>query len=233
MAVFVTGDYHGGFEHYKLDDWVEGSALGRNDYLIVAGDFGLPWDFSTEECDEILWLETRPYTVLFCDGNHEHYEHWLSRPREEWRGGVVQRISNASPIRRLCRGEVFELDGSKIFVMGGATSVDKQQRTPYIDWWPCELPDEEEIEHARASLDACDWQVDYVITHTCSNMVAPRALYPSFGWQYPDTDRLMNFFDELEERLDYKKWYFGHFHRDRVIDDKHTLLYEGIVRLGS
>ena len=41
------------------------------------------------------------------------------------------------------------------------------------------------------------------------------------------------FFDELEDRLDYKRWYYGHFHRDTNPAERHTVLYDCIVRLGD
>lgn len=46
---------------------------------------------------------------------------------------MTQRLSPDSPIRRLCRGEVFDLGDSTVFTMGGATSVDRDWRHPYID----------------------------------------------------------------------------------------------------
>ena len=128
MTVYVTGDIHGGLDMQKLRDWELGDSLTSDDYLIVAGDFGFPWNFSAEECADIAWLESRPYTVLFVDGNHERFDHWAERPMELWHGGLTQRLSDTSPIRRLTRGEVFELDGSTVFTMGGATSVDKEYR---------------------------------------------------------------------------------------------------------
>ncbi|WP_233514983.1 metallophosphoesterase [Collinsella sp. TM05-37] len=140
MTVYVTGDIHGGLDMQKLRDWELGDSLTSDDYLIIAGDFGFPWDFSAEECADIAWLESRPYTVLFVDGNHERFDHWAGRPMELWHGGLTQRLSDTSPIRRLTRGEVFELDGSTVFTMGGATSVDKEYRVPYSSWWPQELP---------------------------------------------------------------------------------------------
>ena len=62
MTVYVTGDIHGGADMQKLRDWELGDSLASDDYLIIAGDFGFPWDFSTEECADIAWLESRPYT---------------------------------------------------------------------------------------------------------------------------------------------------------------------------
>ena len=67
MTVYVTGDIHSGLDMQKLRDWELGDSLASDDYLIVAGDFGFPWDFSAEECADIAWLESRPYTVLFVD----------------------------------------------------------------------------------------------------------------------------------------------------------------------
>lgn len=117
--------------------------------------------------------------------------------------------------------------------MGGATSVDKEYRIPYSSWWPHELPSERNFEEARTKLDNVGWKVDYVITHTCSTRMLPPTLYPAPGWNCPAVDRLTAFFDELEDRLDYKHWYYGHFHRDANPAERHTVLYDCIIRLGD
>ena len=191
MTVYVTGDIHGGVDMQKLRDWELGDSLTSDDYLIVAGDFGFPWDFSAEECTDIAWLESRPYTLLFVDGNHERFDHWAERPMELWHGGLTQRLSDTSPIRRLTRGEVFELDGSTVFTMGGATSVDKEYRIPYSSWWPQELPDERNFDEARTKLDRMGWKVDYVITHTCSTRMLLPTLYPAPGWNCLAVDQAL------------------------------------------
>lgn len=174
--IYVTGDLHGFVGLSRLKDWKEGHA---GDYLIVAGDFGYPWDFSEEEGAEIAWLESRPYRVLFVDGNHERFDHWTARPTEPWGGGMVQRLSDGSPIMRLMRSEVYEIDGARIFTLGGAASIDRAYRTPYVDWWPHEVPIEQDFDQARANLDAVGWKVDYAITHTCPKRLMERTLHPS------------------------------------------------------
>ena len=65
-----------------------------------------------------------------------------------------------------------------------------------------------------------------------TRMLSP-TLYPDPGWERPDVDRLTGFLDELEDRLDYKHWYYGHFHRDGNPDERHTVLCDRIVRLGD
>lgn len=36
---------------------------------------------------------------------------------------------------------------------------------------------------------------------------------------------------EIDMTVDYKHWYFGHFHDDVEVDDRHTLLYQNVVEL--
>lgn len=93
MTVYVTGDIHGGVDMQKLRDWDLGNSLTSDDYLIIAGDFGFPWDFSAEECADIAWLESRPYTVLFVDGNPRAFRSLVGAPH-----GVVARRADATPV---------------------------------------------------------------------------------------------------------------------------------------
>lgn len=228
--IYVTGDLHGLLELEKLKKWNGGR---KGDYLIIAGDFGYPWSFSAEECKEIAWLESRPYTVLFVDGNHERYDHWDARPTEEWNGGLVQRLSDGSPILHLMRSEVYTIDGARVFTLGGAASIDREYRVPYASWWPQEVPAERDFEVARAKLDQAGWKVDYVITHTCPKNLLARTLYPEQPMPGLSDERLTAFLSEVDCRLDFKHWYYGHFHKDMDVDERHTELFDRIVPIGT
>ena len=72
MTVYVTGDIHGGLDMQKLRDWELGDSLTSDDYLIVAGDFGFPWNF----------LEP-PICVLKIDGQKIVLSHY---PMADWQG---------------------------------------------------------------------------------------------------------------------------------------------------
>lgn len=231
--VFLTGDVHGGADLGKLKDWSLGDSLTKEDYLIVCGDFGYPWDFSLDECDDINWIETRPWTTLFVDGNHERFDHWTERPCEEWHGGLVKRLSPDSSIRRLLRGQAFDLGGKTFFTMGGASSVDRDMRIEGVSWWPCELPSEGNFAEARRRLDEVGWKIDFVVTHDCSARMLPAVLGFGVGCTDPMVDRLNRFLDELEDRLTFSHWYFGHHHLDFDLDDRHTVLYQEVVSAGS
>ena len=41
-------------------------------------------------------------------------------------------------------------------------------------------------------------------------------------------DILTEYFDQLEEKLQYKYWYCGHYHLDMEVDERHGVVYEGI-----
>lgn len=146
---------------------------------------------------------------------------------------IRQRLSDGLPIMRLMRSEVYEIDGARIFTVGGAASIDRAWRTPHVDWWPYEVPTERNFDEARANLDAVGWKVDYVITHTCPKSLMARTLHPSLPIPGLPDERLTRFLDEADARLDFKHWYYGHFHGDRDIDERHTLLFERIVPIGA
>lgn len=72
------------------------------------------------------------------DGNHENFDLINEYPVEEWCGGKVHIIrcdkEGKPKIIHLMRGQVFEIEGKKIFTVGGAYSIDKYMRTPHRSW---------------------------------------------------------------------------------------------------
>ena len=217
--------------------------LTKNDYVIVAGDFGYVWyggenvaetnpgyeippgHKSEIGTDDYLmeWFDESNFTTLFVDGNHENHALLDTFPVEEWHGGKIHRIKPS--VIHLMRGQVFEIDGKNIFTMGGASSTDKEYRKENVSWWERELPSPEEYEEARHNLERHNNCVDYIITHCIST----RVMYDMGRIRAVDT--LTDFLTEIDMTVDYKHWYFGHFHDDVEIDDKHTMLYLRVLEL--
>lgn len=223
--IYITGDTHGPIDIHKLSKrYFDDSNLTKDDYLIICGDFGLVWDNSPEEKYWLDWLNEKNYTTLFIDGNHENHFLLNSYPIETWNGGKVHKIRNS--ILHLMRGQVFTIDSHTFFTMGGAASVDKDWRTPGKSWWPEEMPSEEEYIEANLNLYNYENEVDYIITHTAATSIVNQ-LIP----EIKPPDRLTDFLEDIKNSIKYKHWYFGHFHDDRDIDEKHTLLYNNIIPL--
>ena len=224
--IYITGDLHGDVDIHKLSSsrFPEGNSLTRNDYLIVCGDFGLLWDGSPEERYWLHWLDKKPWTTLWIDGNHENFDMLEDYDVVEWHGARVQYITGN--IIHICRGSVFDLEGVRFFAFGGAESHDKEIRTPGKSWWTDEMPSGAEMELGRKALDDADWSVDVVITHTIPGRIQEAV----FGEDYP-CNQLNDYFDEISERLDYSYWFSGHYHSSTILDDKHILIYNAIVKL--
>jgi 8-oxo-dGTP pyrophosphatase MutT (NUDIX family) len=108
--IFITGDTHGRYDIRKLNSksFSMGKQLTKEDYVIIAGDFGFIWFGNREDDYWIKWFNKKPFTTLFVDGNHENFELLNSYPVEKWNGGKVHRISNS--VIHLMRGQVYTIN---------------------------------------------------------------------------------------------------------------------------
>lgn len=228
--IYITGDTHGGIDRFYESGFLGESKLTENDYVIVCGDFGFLFypEFRQEyhmQQNELDELENKPYTILFCDGNHENFPLIYSYPVENWQGGRVHRIRKN--VLHLMRGQVFDLDGKKIFVMGGAYSIDKYMRREGLSWWPEELPSNQEYREATQNLKECGNEIDIIVSHT-----APREIIRRMG-KFPDTHdgELTGFLEWIMYEVKFKKWFFGHWHMDKDVTDKFRAIYFDIIPL--
>ena len=240
VAIYLTGDTHNTYDIDKVVEF-DASGLTRDDYLIILGDFGFIW---TPPCDPgtvppevyeawrederwLDWFEDRPFTTLWVDGNHENFDLLEGYPVQEWHGGRVQPIREH--VLHLMRGEVFDIDGCTFLAMGGAHSTDRHRRTIHESWWPQEVPSEEERARAEARLEECGWRVDYVLTHAAPSP-AIREIDPD--WPYIlKPDEYTDWLQSIAARLDFGRWFHGHYHVDRWWDTTYTGLYNEIFDL--
>lgn len=231
IIIYITGDIHGTIsvgERFNTKNFPEQKQMTKDDYVIITGDFGLIWFLDKEDQYWLNWLdETKPFTTLFVDGNHENFDLLNNFPIEEWNGGKIHRINDS--VIHLMRGQVFTIKGKTFFTFGGAKSHDKQYRVEGISWWKQEMPDRKEFSEGLNNLEKHNWKVDYVITHTCSSSTLIN-LSNKLNFPY-EIDELNEYFSLLEERLTYKKWYFGHFHSDIELPNNQELIYENRILL--
>ena len=143
----------------------------------------------------------------------------------------------------LMRGQVFRLDDMTFFTMGGATFHDieggildpsapdfraqhfqailsgKRFRILGESWWLEELPSDEEYEEALVNLERVGWQVNCILTHSAPTSIALQMS------RHNEADRLTDFLETVRQRCEFDYWFFGHYHRDMVIEDKFFLQY--------
>ena len=85
------------------------------------------------------------------------------------------------------------------------------------NWYSSEQPSEE-IKDKLLMYVEKNSQIDVVLSHTCPYKYLPREVFMK-SINPLKVDYSTEFFlDKLELRLDYKKWYCGHFHTDKKID---------------
>ncbi len=217
--IYVTGDTHIPIDITKLA--AKRFQANEGDYLIICGDFGGVFSDSNEEKYWLNWLDKKPYTTLFIDGNHENFDLLFTYPEVEFFGARAHKM--CSKIYHIMRGQILQLDGVKIFAFGGAESHDKEYRREGKNWWAQEMPSEDEMNEGILNLETHNFSVDYVITHT-----APSTIRPKYA-----SDPLTEYLEGIKNKLKYKKWYFGHYHMDEEIDTRHTAIFNQIKTIGD
>lgn len=249
--VFVTGDCHADFRKFSTNRFPEQKELTHDDIVIVCGDFGI-WHDTNEERYWLKWLNEKPFTTVFVDGNHENFDRLYSDefPIVDFHGGKAHKIREN--IYHLMRGYVFEFDGKKYFAFGGASSHDisdgiidpveyddicllksvirdwtirgKMFRINHISWWELELPTQEEMDFGMKTLEENNFSVDFIISHCC-----PQDVASAMGFRMPDV--LTQYFNDVAHKTRFSKWYFGHYHREDAIWGKFILHYDDIERI--
>ena len=94
-----------------------------------------------------------------------------------------------------------------------------------FSWWDLELPTEEEMQNGIKNLEKVNYKVDYIISHCCPTSIQT-LLNPSYK-----KDILTDYLQEVSEKCEFKKWYFGHYHDYKQVNSQFTLLYEDILPL--
>ena len=147
-------------------------------------------------------------------------------PVKNWKGGQIHELD--SSVYHLMRGEIFKIGNKSIFTFGGANSIDKPWRIPNISWWKEEIPSYEEMDRAITNLHNAYNYVDVILTHTCPSIFINTLLESK---EPIIDDPVSKMCDYFYENIQYKSWFFGHWHLNKIIDNKHHTLYDSIIQL--
>ena len=153
--VYVTGDMHGDASRFS-DPRLK--KLKKGDTLLVCGDFGFLWNGSKTEQKLLKQIGSKKYNVCFLDGTHENFELLKSYDVIEWNGGKARQIYKN--LYHLMRGQIYEIEGLKIFTMGGGESPDIDIRFDNDSWSRDEIPTQVELIEGANNLEKVDCKVD-------------------------------------------------------------------------
>lgn len=208
-SVVICGDIHGEFEKLVYQCCVRYKM--RDTLIIVAGDcgFGLDMRFSTLEglTALIRRLVITNNWLVFVRGNHDNPAYFNG---EHLAGMGRWRLVPDYSVLTACWHEIL--------CVGGAVSIDRDQRTAGKDWWADEKP---VLDYGCLNqVYVAGYEIDTVVTHTapsfCEFTMPPGVV---------DSEELLADMQEERRVMDglldclrhdghpLRRWYYGHFHK--------------------
>lgn len=219
----VTGDTHGDFD--EIIHFTKQHA-NESDVTIVLGDAGINYWGDWRDLKLKNYISSNVKGVLFIvHGNHEMNPEHMGLAEKVWNDGIVYYEENYPKILYAKDGEIYNIDGMKTLVLGGAYSVDKYYRLERnYHWFEDEQMSDEEKSRCLTNIANHNWEVDVVLSHTVPYNYQPFDMFLSGVDQSTVDNSMEKWLQEIHEKLDYSYWFAGHFHCDRTVD-KITILY--------
>lgn len=224
--VYITGDKHGEFR--SVFAFCEDNSTKLDDILIVLGDAGINYFASKNDYKLKDKLQNLNITLFCIHGNHEERPYNISTYKtKEFHGGLVYYEEDYPNILFADDGEIYDFNGKKTLVIGGAYSVDKNFRIIYgYNWYESEQPTEEVKNKVRNVLSKNNYKVDVILSHTCPYKYLPRETFLE-GIDQSKVDNSTEYFlNEIEDKTNYDKWYCGHYHTDKKIDKVRFMFHD-------
>ncbi len=215
--IYITGDTHGEFG--RIEAFCRRFGTCREDVMVILGDAGINFSGGIRDMRKKEFLEALPITVFAIHGNHERRPQTVEGYQEKvWRGGVVYQEEEYPSLLFAKDGEVFDLDGKQAIVIGGAYSINKMVRLMYgYGWWSDEQPSDKVKRYVESRLDGLGWKVDVVLSHTVPLKYEPVEVFMAGVDQSKVDKSTEEWLDGIEDRLDYGKWYCGHYHTEKKV----------------
>lgn len=222
--VLITGDIHGRLDPiYRL---FENFHPTEKDIIVILGDVGLNYTGTIR--DRIIKEELSAMkSIFFCiHGNHENRpQNIASYKKKKWHKGRVLYEEDFPNILFPIDGDIFDMGGKKCIVIGGAYSVDKFYRIQMgYNWWADEQPTPVIKKYVEKQIKSN--KIDIIFSHTCPYKYIPtECLLPVIDQSKVDNST-EKWLDIVEDNIDYKAWYIGHWHINKHIDRMHFLFHE-------
>jgi 3-oxoacid CoA-transferase subunit A len=229
MSILLSGDFHGNAvgELSILTRKYLRAKYGPQKYQdischVILGDGGFLWP-GNEKADACNYraFGARHFPVLSVIGNHEPML-GMTLPEADIGIGEKVFLVNKKPlVAYLKRGGVYQIEGYKLLVLGGALSIDQEYRLPGRSWWKEEYWSGEEKERLFELL-AAGARFDYVLAHTGPDRVNLQLFHQLFPGSSKFTDEVAQLNDVVDSRIDCRGWFCGHWHQDRLFTDRDT-----------
>jgi len=226
--IYITGDTHRRFG--GIYGFCNKHKTSKEDVIIILGDVGINYMLDESDYSIKKHIAKFPITLFCVHGNHEERPFNVEGYIEQnWHEGTVY-VDPEFPNQIFAKdGEIYNLNGKRVLVLGGAYSVDKYYRLACgWHWFESEQPNDEIKKYVEENLEKNNWEVDIVLSHTCPYDFMPRHLFLSSIDQNEVDYTTELWLQKIESNLKYDKWYFGHYH-DNYKQGNVIMLYEDIL----
>ena len=200
--------------------------------MILLGDVGANYFLDERDIKTKEALALCPITFLCIHGNHEERPKNISSYKQ-----IISDKLNAPcyiepeyPSILFPKDGIIYLNKYRCLVLGGAYSVDKwYRRMNGLTWFPDEQMSIKEQNRILSLLDR-ENRFDYIFSHTCPSWFVPKHLFLGCVDQN-SVDKTMEYFlQEVYNKIEFKEWFFGHYHSDES-NGKMRLLFNTIIEL--
>ena len=226
---FLTGDTHGNFN--RINYFCEKFETTKDDILCILGDAGINYYLNKKDCMLKQALQDMPITFFCIHGNHEERPFNISTYiTKKWNGGIVYYEEEFPNILFAKDGEIYNINGKSILVIGGAYSVDKEYRLlKGWNWFKDEQPNKEIVKYIEKQITK-QRHFDIVLTHTCPIKTEPRHMFLPFIDQSKVDKTTELLLQRIADWITFDNWYFGHFH-GHWDNGKYHMLFEDYVEV--
>ena len=227
--IFSRGDTHGRFDF--LPYFCMSYETTKKDLLIILGDCGINYFGGSRDTELKESICTNEITLFCLRGNHEMRPSDVRGMVEIDYCGARAYIEYEYPnIIYAKDGEIYNINGGRFLTLGGAYSVDKWYRIETGRGW---FANEQLSKDERAQIleKITGQEVDFILTHTCPLQFQPTELFIQ-GIDESSIDKEMEIWlTEVEEKVWYGNFLFGHYHADKQIRPGVRMLYNNIIEL--
>ena len=226
---FLTGDTHGNFN--RIDYFCQRFETSKEDILCILGDAGINYYLNKKDYMLKQVLQDMPITFFCIHGNHEERPFNISTYiTKKWNGGTVYYEEEFPNILFAKDGEIYNINGKSILVIGGAYSVDKEYRLlKGWSWFKDEQPNKEIVKYIEKQITK-QRHFDIVLTHTCPIKTEPRHMFLPFIDQSKVDKTTELLLQRIADWITFDSWYFGHFH-GHWDNGKYHMLFEDYVEV--
>lgn len=214
--IIAIGDIHG--KILDLSEKINAMEFDGPVNFVHLGDFGMGFDHPIKEHKRLKTLDyalQKSGSKMFViRGNHDNPKYWTDS------GSYVM-----DNIQFVPDNTVMEINGKICLFAGGAISIDRQNRTKGVNYWP------DEVYHWEKPR-MIPMRIDHVFTHDVYHQCSPFRIESAMTTKWFAVDNklkadLENSQNEMKKLYEFLmsintdfSWYHGHYHEPYLTVNK-------------